>query len=102
MLLDRSCSNTDPEQLCCDGYSILYQRGIYPPDNFEQKKQYGLSIMVSTDTGLSSYLSTVLEQMSGMTSARLAASRKHCALSLLCRLAGAGRAAEDGLGHHKQ
>lgn len=50
---------------CLDGRSILYQRGIYPPDNFEQKKQYGLSIMVSTDTGLSSYLTTVLEQMSG-------------------------------------
>lgn len=66
MLLDRSCSNTAPEKLCFDDYSILYQRGIYPPDNFEQKKQYGLSIMVSTDTGLSSYLSTVLEQMSGM------------------------------------
>jgi len=48
---------------CC---SILYQRGIYPPDNFEQRKQYGLSIMVSTDTGLTDYLSTVLEQMSGM------------------------------------
>ncbi|DBA99158.1 hypothetical protein WJX82_001946 [Trebouxia sp. C0006] len=44
--------------------SILYQRGIYPPDNFEQRKQYGLSIMVSTDTGLTDYLSTVLEQMS--------------------------------------
>lgn len=72
MLLDHSCSSKDAETVCFDNCSILYQRGIYPPDNFEQTKQYGLSIMVSTDTGLSSYLSTVLEQMSGMTSARMA------------------------------
>jgi hypothetical protein len=24
--------------------SILYQRGIYPPDSFEPKKQYGLTV----------------------------------------------------------
>eukprot|EP00891_Asterochloris_glomerata_P009275 jgi/Astpho2/9275/e_gw1.00139.40.1_t len=44
--------------------SILYQRGIYPSDSFEQQKQYGLSIMVSTDEGLTGYLTTVLRQMS--------------------------------------
>ena len=46
--------------------SILYQRGIYPSDSFEQQKQYGLSIMVSTDEGLTGYLTTVLRQMSGV------------------------------------
>eukprot|EP00884_Botryococcus_braunii_P007424 jgi/Botrbrau1/16683/Bobra.0317s0001.1 len=44
--------------------SILYQRGIYPADMFSQKTQYGLSLMVTTDTALTTYLGTVLQQMS--------------------------------------
>ena len=45
--------------------SILYQRGVYPPESFKQHKQYGLSIMMTTDSGLTTYLSNVLAQMSG-------------------------------------
>ena len=45
--------------------SILYQRGIYPPESFEQKKQYGLTMMVTSDEGLTKYLTAVLAQMSG-------------------------------------
>lgn len=45
--------------------SILYQRGVYPPENFEPKKQYGLTVMAVKDTDLSKYLSTVLGQFSG-------------------------------------
>ena len=44
--------------------SVLYQRGIYAPENFERTKKYGLSMMVTTDEGLVKYLSTVLTQIS--------------------------------------
>lgn len=43
--------------------SILYQRGIYPPETFQAAKHYGLSMMVTTDNGLGKYLDTVLRQM---------------------------------------
>lgn len=48
------------------GYSInaiLYQRGIYDPDSFTTVKKYGLKMYVSTDDGLTSYLKSVLKQM---------------------------------------
>ncbi|KAK9841254.1 hypothetical protein WJX74_002623 [Apatococcus lobatus] len=43
--------------------SILYQRGIYPPESFEQHKKYGLSVMISADHGLVQYMNGVLPQM---------------------------------------
>jgi len=43
--------------------SILYQRGVYPPESFQQKKQYGLSLTVTSDDKLASYLATVLEHL---------------------------------------
>jgi mitotic spindle assembly checkpoint protein MAD2 len=43
--------------------SILYQRGIYPPENFEARKKYGLSILVTKDKGLREYLNQVLQQL---------------------------------------
>mmetsp|Transcript_25636 Transcript_25636/g.35427 ORF Transcript_25636/g.35427 Transcript_25636/m.35427 type:complete len:204 (+) Transcript_25636:404-1015(+) len=45
--------------------SILYQRGIYPPETFERKKKYGLQMLVTADHGLNTYLSQVLMQLSG-------------------------------------
>lgn len=45
--------------------SILYQRGVYPPENFEPKKQYGLTVMAVKDSQLTEYLSSVLQQFSG-------------------------------------
>eukprot|EP00240_Pyramimonas_obovata_P006939 CAMPEP_0118925388 /NCGR_PEP_ID=MMETSP1169-20130426/3272_1 /TAXON_ID=36882 /ORGANISM="Pyramimonas obovata, Strain CCMP722" /LENGTH=161 /DNA_ID=CAMNT_0006866663 /DNA_START=37 /DNA_END=518 /DNA_ORIENTATION=- len=44
--------------------SILFQRGIYPPETFERKKKYGLTMLVTSDTGLNTYLSNVLQQIS--------------------------------------
>lgn len=44
--------------------SILYQRGIYPPDAFAAVPKYGLSVMVTTDDGLKAYLANVLRQLS--------------------------------------
>ncbi|KAI8463983.1 MAG: DNA-binding protein [Monoraphidium minutum] len=43
--------------------SILYQRGIYPQETFQQKKQYGLAMMVTKDDGLLAYLTNVTAQM---------------------------------------
>ncbi|KAL9650820.1 hypothetical protein ABK040_001870 [Willaertia magna] len=44
--------------------SILYQRGIYPPESFTKVSKYGLPMMVTTDEGLKKYLSKVLSQLS--------------------------------------
>ncbi|KAK9916679.1 hypothetical protein WJX75_005693 [Coccomyxa subellipsoidea] len=44
--------------------SILYQRGIYSAESFEAQRQYGLTMMVTTDPGLTKYLTSVLQQMS--------------------------------------
>lgn len=46
--------------------SILYQRGIYPPESFAPVAKYGLSLLVTTDEGLKTYLAQVLRQVAGM------------------------------------
>ncbi|XP_064617991.1 mitotic spindle assembly checkpoint protein MAD2A-like [Liolophura sinensis] len=40
--------------------SILYQRGIYPPETFTREQKYGLTLLVSTDQVLKKYLAEVL------------------------------------------
>ena len=44
--------------------SILYQRGIYPPETFTRVQKYGLQMLVTSDEGLSKYLGEVLAQLS--------------------------------------
>eukprot|EP01105_Mastigella_eilhardi_P007243 TRINITY_DN18746_c0_g1_i1.p1 TRINITY_DN18746_c0_g1~~TRINITY_DN18746_c0_g1_i1.p1 ORF type:complete len:216 (+),score=59.62 TRINITY_DN18746_c0_g1_i1:22-648(+) len=44
--------------------SILYQRGIYPPEDFQRVEHYGLTMLVSKDEGLKKYLADVLAQLS--------------------------------------
>lgn len=44
--------------------SILYQRGVYPADSFEQVKKYGLTVLVTCDDKLKKYLSIILKQLS--------------------------------------
>mmetsp|Transcript_26626 Transcript_26626/g.51919 ORF Transcript_26626/g.51919 Transcript_26626/m.51919 type:complete len:206 (-) Transcript_26626:97-714(-) len=44
--------------------SILYQRGIYPPESFNKVQKYGLQMLVTSDNGLQSYLQQVLSQLS--------------------------------------
>lgn len=44
--------------------NILYQRGVYPPDDFQQVKKFGLSLMISTDADLNAYLAELLQQIS--------------------------------------
>jgi mitotic spindle assembly checkpoint protein MAD2 len=43
--------------------SLLYQRGIYPPDVFSSVPKYGLSLFKTTDKGLLTYLDGVLRQL---------------------------------------
>lgn len=43
--------------------SILFQRGIYPPESFKTEEHFGLSILVSTDEKIISFLQSVLSQI---------------------------------------
>jgi len=43
--------------------SILYQRGIYPPESFKRESKYGLTVLITTDEGLLSYLDQIMSQM---------------------------------------
>ncbi|XP_053978582.1 mitotic spindle assembly checkpoint protein MAD2A [Hylaeus anthracinus] len=43
--------------------SILYQRGIYPPETFEPAENFGLFVLMSTDPKIKGFLDTVLSQI---------------------------------------
>lgn len=43
--------------------SILYQRNIYPAEDFKTVKKYGLQMLVTTDDGLADYLEKALGQL---------------------------------------
>mmetsp|Transcript_20162 Transcript_20162/g.33307 ORF Transcript_20162/g.33307 Transcript_20162/m.33307 type:complete len:212 (-) Transcript_20162:34-669(-) len=43
--------------------SILYQRGVYPPESFKRVSKYGLAILVTEDEYLQKYLEQVLDQL---------------------------------------
>lgn len=45
--------------------SILFQRGIYPAESFESHQQYGLTILMSTDSKIKDFLKNVLSQTEG-------------------------------------
>lgn len=45
--------------------SILFQRGIYPPETFVNTQQYGLTILMSKDSKIEEFLRTVLQQTQG-------------------------------------
>lgn len=45
--------------------SILYQRGIYPPETFTRVNHYDMSLLVTTDSNLKKYLSDVVSQLKG-------------------------------------
>lgn len=58
-----------PVALCprlrCPTRSILYQRGLYPPESFERRNAHGVTVLVSTHPGLRDYVSAVLRQLGG-------------------------------------
>lgn len=43
--------------------SILFQRGIYPPEQFKPIENYGLTILMSQDNKIREFLSTTLTQL---------------------------------------
>lgn len=45
--------------------SILYQRGVYPPETFKRAANYGLTMMVTTDEELIKYLNSINSQLEG-------------------------------------
>ncbi|CAD6585538.1 MAG: Mitotic spindle checkpoint component mad2 [Cyphobasidiales sp. Tagirdzhanova-0007] len=44
-------------------HSILYQRGLYPPEDFKMVKKYGLNMLVSSDDSLVAYLRKIMSQL---------------------------------------
>eukprot|EP01128_Nolandella_sp_AFSM9_P012781 TRINITY_DN960_c1_g1_i1.p1 TRINITY_DN960_c1_g1~~TRINITY_DN960_c1_g1_i1.p1 ORF type:complete len:218 (+),score=75.62 TRINITY_DN960_c1_g1_i1:68-655(+) len=42
--------------------NLLYQRGIYPPDEFERVKQYGLPLLVSKQKQVKQFIHNALNQ----------------------------------------
>uniref|UniRef100_A0A3Q0S331 MAD2 mitotic arrest deficient-like 1 (yeast) n=1 Tax=Amphilophus citrinellus TaxID=61819 RepID=A0A3Q0S331_AMPCI len=43
--------------------SILYQRGIYPPETFTRVTHYDMSLQLTTDPKLKNYLTNVVSQL---------------------------------------
>jgi hypothetical protein len=43
--------------------SILFQRGVYPPDSFARVQKYGLGLFVTNDEDLKRFITSVLTQM---------------------------------------
>ncbi|XP_022903977.1 mitotic spindle assembly checkpoint protein MAD2A [Onthophagus taurus] len=43
--------------------SILFQRGIYPPESFKTAENYGLTILMSQDKEIKEFLSVTLSQL---------------------------------------
>ncbi|TNY24495.1 HORMA domain protein [Rhodotorula diobovata] len=43
--------------------SILYQRGVYPPEDFKQVKKYGLTLFTGADEALERYVQNVMKQV---------------------------------------
>jgi hypothetical protein len=56
------CGAPSHSQILC---SILYQRGIYPPESFTRVEKYGLGMLVTKEEGLKNYLNNVLKQLKG-------------------------------------
>uniref|UniRef100_A0A183CN73 Mitotic spindle assembly checkpoint protein MAD2A n=1 Tax=Globodera pallida TaxID=36090 RepID=A0A183CN73_GLOPA len=51
-------------------HSILYQRGIYPSDNFTREKKYGMTLLVNKDPKLEKFLQPLLEHVEMMLTKR--------------------------------
>ncbi|KND00473.1 uncharacterized protein SPPG_04789 [Spizellomyces punctatus DAOM BR117] len=43
--------------------SILFQRGLYPPEDFRMVKKYGLNLLLTSDDGVQAYLKAILSQL---------------------------------------
>ncbi|KAI8866926.1 DNA-binding protein [Ramicandelaber brevisporus] len=43
--------------------NILFQRGLYPPEDFQMTQKYGLGMLMTTDESVKHYLRNVLDQL---------------------------------------
>ncbi len=44
--------------------SILFQRGVYPPDDFKLVKKYGLNVLMTVDEEIKAYIKRIMSQIS--------------------------------------
>ncbi|KAL2620140.1 hypothetical protein R1flu_000345 [Riccia fluitans] len=51
------------EFFCYAVNSILFQRGIYPAENFARVKKYGLTMLICEDERVKTFINTVTKQM---------------------------------------
>jgi mitotic spindle assembly checkpoint protein MAD2 len=45
--------------------SILYQRGVYAPETFERKDEYGITLFVTKDKEILTYFDNILPNLEG-------------------------------------
>jgi hypothetical protein len=107
----KGSTHTVTEFFECALSSILYQRGVYPPELFHPQKKYGLTVMAVKETKLAAYLQAVLQQVRGELD-------RHCSRMLrsvdcsgrlstsflgtiCCRLASHCQAAKGGVSHYQ-
>lgn len=43
--------------------TILFQRGIYPADDFQQVKKYGINVLVTADSEVKAYIRKIMGQL---------------------------------------
>ncbi|CAN8074422.1 unnamed protein product, partial [Agarophyton chilense] len=65
---DHSISVSGSADLVADFFSygvntLLYLRGVYPPETFSPAQKYGVTVYVSTDRAVQRFLQSVLAQM---------------------------------------
>lgn len=46
--------------------SILYQRGLYPIDDFKMTTRYGMKVLISTNPELTAYIDKIIQQLQGI------------------------------------
>ena len=67
--------------------TILYQRGVYPPDDFHMVKKYGQTVLITQDLALENYLEKIFNQigtllLTGVTQLVVAIVSKNSRVSL--------------------
>lgn len=45
--------------------SVLFQRGLYPPETFKTEQQYGIPLLISEDPQIKDFLKNLLNQSEG-------------------------------------
>ena len=48
--------------------SILYNRAVYPEESFTKVKKYGLTMLLTQDEGVKTFIASLTSQLSGLLS----------------------------------